>query len=50
MESLCAEAYQVAGTANAPVRVLNKLAAAAAGKPIPRIALLPIAEAEFAKN
>lgn len=50
LESLCAEMYQVAGTANAPVRVLDKLWAAAEGKPIPRIDLLPIGEDEFRED
>ena len=47
LQYLCAEMYQVAGTAGAPVRVLDKLWAASGGKPIPRVHLLPIAEDEF---
>ena len=47
LEWLCAEMYQVAGTANAPERVMDKLLAAAEGKPIPRVELLPISEDEF---
>jgi hypothetical protein len=47
LQALCAELYQVLGTVGAPVRVLDKVAAAAAGKPIPDVDLLPIAETEF---
>jgi len=47
LERLCAEVYQVAGAAGAPVRVLDALSAAANGKPIPRVPLLPITTSEF---
>lgn len=47
LEQLCAEVYQVAGTAGAPVRVLDALSAAANGKRIPRVPLLPITASEF---
>lgn len=46
LEGLCADAYQVAGAAGAPERVLDALYAAAQGYRIPRAALLPITEAE----
>jgi hypothetical protein len=47
LELLCAEVYQVAGQAGAPVRVLDALAAAMNGKSIPRKSLLPIVPSEF---
>ena len=47
LEAACAEAYQVAGTAGAPVRVLDNLWAAAQGEPLPHATVLPIAETEF---
>ena len=47
LELLCAEVYQVAGAAGAPMRVLDALSAAANGRPIRRTPLLPIAEREF---
>ncbi len=47
LEELCGELYQVLGTIGAPVSVLDKVAAAAAGKPIPDVELLPIAEIDF---
>jgi hypothetical protein len=47
LESLCAELYQVLGTAGAPDAVLDKVSAAAAGKPIPDVDLLPIGELDF---
>ena len=46
LEGLCADAYQLAGTVGAPVRFLNALAAAAAGKRLPKIELLPVLETE----
>ena len=35
LEQVCAEAYQLAGAVGAPERVLDNLAAAAEGRPIP---------------
>ena len=35
LEQVCAEAYQLVGAVGAPVKALDNLAAAAAGKPIP---------------
>src|SRR3954469_22225691 len=46
LEGLCSDVYQLAGTVGAPVRFLNALAAAAAGKRLPRIELLPVLETE----
>lgn len=46
LETVCAEAYQFAGTVGAPERVLDNLAAAAAGKPLPHASFLPIAAEE----
>ncbi len=47
LRSLCGELYQVLGTVGAPVAVLDKVSAAAAGKPIPDIEILPIDELAF---
>lgn len=47
LQALCGEAYQMAGTVGAPVAVLDKLAAAANGEPIPDIDLLPLGEMDF---
>lgn len=47
LQALCAELYQVLGTVGAPVTVLDKVWAAAAGDRIPRTVLLPIAEDAF---
>jgi hypothetical protein len=47
LESLCGELYQVLGTVGAPIRVLDKVSAAAAGKAIPDLDLLPIGEMDF---
>ncbi len=47
LEALCGELYQVLGTVGAPEQMLDKVAAAAAGKPIPDIELLPIGEMDF---
>ena len=46
LEGLCAEVYQLAGTVGAPVRFLDALAAAAAGKRLPKAELLPVLETE----
>ncbi len=43
LERVCGEAYQLAGAIGAPERVLDVLAAAAGGKPIPQESFLPIA-------
>ena len=43
---VCAEAYQFAGTVGAPERVLDNLAAAAAGQPIPHESILPVTAEE----
>jgi hypothetical protein len=42
LERVCAEAYQLAGVVGAPVCVLDNLAAAADGLPIPHASFLPI--------
>ncbi len=47
LEALCGELYQVLGAVGAPVPVLDKVSAAAAGKPIPNLDLLPIGELDF---
>lgn len=47
LESLCGELYQVLGAVGAPVGVLDKVVAAAQGKPIPDVELLPINELDF---
>lgn len=47
LEALCAELYQVLGTVGAPAAVLDKVEAAAAGRAIPRVELLPIGEDDF---
>lgn len=47
LESLCGEIYQVAGTVGAPVRVLDKLWAAAQGEAIPAASVLPLVETDF---
>lgn len=39
---LAAEMYQIAGVMNAPCEVLDQLAAAANGEPLPHETLLPI--------
>ena len=41
LETVCAEAYQVAGAIGAPVRVLDQLLAAAEGRPLPHRSVLP---------
>lgn len=46
LEQVCAEAYQLAGAVGAPERVLDNLAAAAEGKPIPRQSFLPVSAAD----
>jgi hypothetical protein len=46
LERLCGEAYQFAGAVGAPVRVLDALAAAANGDPIPEASVLPIVAEE----
>jgi hypothetical protein len=46
LEALCADTYQLAGTVGAPMRFLDALAAAAAGKPLPKRDLLPVLEEE----
>jgi hypothetical protein len=42
LRRVCAEMYQVAGALVAPVRVLDQLAAAAAGRPLPYETVLPV--------
>jgi hypothetical protein len=46
LEHLCGEAYQFAGAVGAPVRVLDALAAAANGDPLPAGSLLPVGAEE----
>ena len=41
LEELCAEMYQVAGAIGAPLRILDQLASAAAGKRLPLESVLP---------
>ena len=42
LEQVCGEAYQFAGEVGAPERVLDNLAAAANGQPLPHESFLPI--------
>ena len=46
LRRVCAEAYQLAGAVGAPVRVLDILAAAAEGRPLPCESFLPVAAEE----
>ena len=46
LEQVCAEAYQLAGTVGAPENVLDNLAAAAEGMPIPHATFLPVSAAD----
>ena len=46
LEQVCAEAYQLVGAVGAPVKALDNLAAAAAGKPIPHETFLPVSTAD----
>lgn len=46
LEQLAAEVYQVVGAIGAPVRVLDQLAAAADGKPLPHDTVLPFDASE----
>ena len=46
LQRVCGEAYQFAGAVGAPVQVLDNLAAAAAGQPLPHVSFLPIAAEE----
>lgn len=41
LQSVCAEAYQFAGSVDAPVRVLDSLSAAAQGRDLPHESMLP---------
>jgi hypothetical protein len=43
LQGVCAEAYQFAGAVGAPEKVLDNLAAAASGDPIPHESFLPVA-------
>jgi hypothetical protein len=47
LRRICAEAYQMAGTAGAPERVLDLLLDAAEGRSTLGRSFLPIGEAEF---
>jgi hypothetical protein len=42
LQSLCAEAYQLAGEVGAPIRVLDRLGAACYGQPLPGDSFLPV--------
>jgi hypothetical protein len=42
LQRVCAEAYQFAGAADAPVRVLDNLRAAAEGRDLPHETMLPV--------
>jgi len=46
LQGVCAEAYQFAGAYNAPAEVLDNLAAAAAGDPLPHKTFLPVIAAD----
>lgn len=46
LEQVCAEAYQLAGTVGAPEKVLDNLAAAAQGTPVPHATFLPVSAAD----
>ena len=46
LEQVCAEAYQPAGAVGAPEKVLDNLAAAAEGMPVPHATFLPISAAD----
>jgi hypothetical protein len=46
LEHVCGEAYQFAGTVGAPERILDNLAAAANGDPIPHESVLPVTAEE----
>lgn len=46
LRSVCAEAYQFAGEVGAPERVLDNLAAAADGRPLPHASFLPVTFSE----
>ena len=46
LESVVAQAYQLAGAIGAPVRVLDVLSAAVKGRPLPSETFLPIAAEE----
>jgi hypothetical protein len=46
LRAVCAEAYQFAGAVGAPERVLDNLAAAADGQPLPHASVLPVSAEE----
>jgi hypothetical protein len=46
LEDVCAAAYQLAGAVGAPEKVLDNLAAAAEGMPIPHATFLPVSAAD----
>lgn len=46
LQSVCAEAYQLAGAVGAPEKALDNLAAAANGRPIPHTTFLPVSAAD----
>jgi hypothetical protein len=46
LRQVCAEAYQFAGAVGAPERVLDNLAAAAAGRKLPHATFLPVSAEE----
>jgi hypothetical protein len=48
LRAVCGEAYQACGALDAPVRVLDNLSAAAAGKPLPHATMLPVLDRESA--
>ena len=48
LRRVCAEAYQFAGEVGAPERVLDNLAAAAEGRPLPHESFLPVSADECA--
>lgn len=47
LEQFAAEMYQVAGAVGAPLRILDQLAAAASGKPLPHETVLPFYQHEL---
>lgn len=49
LETVCAEAYQLAGACGAPAKVLDNLSDAAQGRPIRHITFLPISPDDLAE-
>lgn len=49
LQSVCGEAYQLAGTVGAPVKALDNLSAAANGEPIPHETFLPVTDLDCSR-